>query len=273
MKFSIVTINYNNIEGLKRTVESVISQNFDSYEYIVIDGGSTDGGKEYLETVSDKITYWVSEKDGGIYDAMNKGAQKAIGDYLLFLNSGDYFIDNNVLNAVSKFQPKEDIVYCDTYFSINDSRIEQVYPDALTLYFFTHSTINHQSTFIHKSLFDKYGYYDSNMKICADKKFFMSVICKYNCTYRHLPITITDCNLHGASSDGKNGATIIKEKEDILREEFPAYEADYKRMQELETLVEQFYASKGIALLKFLGMPHKTMLEKLIKTKVNRTRY
>lgn len=83
-RLSIITINYNNLEGLKKTVESVVNQTWQEFEYIVIDGGSTDGSATYLESQNDKITYWVSEPDKGIYSAMNKGIAKATGEYLLF---------------------------------------------------------------------------------------------------------------------------------------------------------------------------------------------
>ena len=97
LKLTIITINYNNLEGLKRTVESVVNQTWQELEYIVIDGGSTDGSAAFLASCSDTIDYWVSEPDNGIYNALNKGIQKATGEYLLFLNSGDHFYSDEVL--------------------------------------------------------------------------------------------------------------------------------------------------------------------------------
>ena len=96
-KLTIITINYNNLEGLKRTVESVLNQTWQEFEYIVIDGGSNDGSAEYIESQSEHIDYWVSEPDKGIYNAMNKGIAKARGEYLLFLNSGDHLYSAKVL--------------------------------------------------------------------------------------------------------------------------------------------------------------------------------
>ena len=89
MKLSVITINYNNAEGLAKTMDSVFRQRFSDFEYIVIDGGSTDGSKDLIVNNQDKIAYWCSEKDSGIYNAMNKGIREASGEYLLFLNSGD----------------------------------------------------------------------------------------------------------------------------------------------------------------------------------------
>lgn len=96
MKLSIITINYNNREGLRKTIESVVAQTTREFEYIVIDGGSTDGSVDVIKEFSDYIDYWVSEPDKGIYNAMNKGVKVAHGDYCQFLNSGDWLYDSNV---------------------------------------------------------------------------------------------------------------------------------------------------------------------------------
>ena len=110
MKYSIITVNYNNREGLKRTIESVIHQTFRDFEFIVIDGGSTDSSAEVLKAYDEHISYWVSEKDNGIYDAMNKGIRKATGDYLNFMNSGDCFYDDDVLRNVTAYASDADII-------------------------------------------------------------------------------------------------------------------------------------------------------------------
>ena len=101
MLFSIITINYNNSEGLRQTIDSVVSQTYHEYEYIVIDGGSTDGSVDIIGFFSDKVDYWVSEKDRGIYHAMNKGVAQAHGDYCIFMNSGDSFYN---LKSADNFQ-------------------------------------------------------------------------------------------------------------------------------------------------------------------------
>src|SRR5215204_5788299 len=94
----IITINYNNAPNLRGTIESVINQTYRAIEYLVIDGGSTDGSVDIIKEFGNKIDYWVSEKDKGIYNAMNKGLIRATGDYVLYLNSGDYFADSSVLS-------------------------------------------------------------------------------------------------------------------------------------------------------------------------------
>jgi glycosyltransferase involved in cell wall biosynthesis len=101
-KISVITINYNNLNGLINTVTSVFDQTYLQREFIIIDGGSTDGSKEFIEKKSTEFTYWVSEKDKGVYHAMNKGLAKATGDFCLFLNSGDILFKNNILSDFSK---------------------------------------------------------------------------------------------------------------------------------------------------------------------------
>ena len=115
MKFSIITINYNNSKGLKRTLDSIISQTCHEFEWIVIDGGSSDGSRELIEQHQDSITYWCSEPDKGIYNAMNKGVNKATGDYCLFLNSGDHLCNSKVVEHLISIPFSADIVSGDIY--------------------------------------------------------------------------------------------------------------------------------------------------------------
>ena len=93
-KVSVITVNYNNLKGLERTISSVLSQSFSDFEYIIVDGGSTDGSKEYIESKQEYINQWVSEKDHGVYNAMNKAIRMAQGEYCIFMNSGDHFFSS-----------------------------------------------------------------------------------------------------------------------------------------------------------------------------------
>ena len=137
-KISIITINYNDKVGLKKTIESVINQTWRDFEFIVIDGGSTDGGKEILEQNSDKIDYWVSESDNGIFNAMNKGIKVATGDYLLFLNSGDWFYSSNVISDVEKIiDGSVDIYYGNAVFKFEKKDKIVEYDERISFEFFT----------------------------------------------------------------------------------------------------------------------------------------
>ena len=104
MQLSIITINLNNYEGLKKTISSIRCQNWHNFEWIIIDGGSTDGSTELIESVSKDLTFWCSESDKGIYNAMNKGVAMCSGKYVLFMNSGDSLHDSKVLEDIFQDQ-------------------------------------------------------------------------------------------------------------------------------------------------------------------------
>ena len=110
MRLSVITINMNNRKGLERTIKSVVCQIFADFEYIVIDGASVDGSADVIREYADKIHYWISEPDTGIYNAMNKGILQAKGDYCLFLNSGDALYTTTVLEEVFNQNFSEDII-------------------------------------------------------------------------------------------------------------------------------------------------------------------
>ena len=171
MKLSLITINRNNVEGLRKTIKSVIAQTLDGFEYIVIDGASTDGSVDVIKQYENKISYWVSEPDKGIYNAMNKGIARAQGEYVLFLNSGDYLVDKNVLVNVVAYELKEDIVYGEQLVEKNGSLQKTLFlePESISFYSFIKSSLPHQCTFIRKNLFDKIGLYNESNKIVFSK--------------------------------------------------------------------------------------------------------
>ena len=182
-KLSIITINYNNKQGLINTIESVINQTYSDFEFIVIDGGSDDGSFEVLQHYNDKIDYWVSEPDNGIYHAMNKGVNVAKGKYCNFMNSGDCFFNNTTLENVFKLNLTEDIYIGKAK---TDQRIISP-PDNPTFnYFYYKRPINHQAAFINHRLLLKYPYDELNYKIVSDYNFFFEALILENCTYRSL---------------------------------------------------------------------------------------
>lgn len=188
MKYSIITVNYNNKEGLRQTIESVINQTYRNYEFIVIDGGSTDGSAELLKEYDKQITYWVSEKDNGIYNAMNKGIAKATGDYLNFMNSGDCFFACNVLENVANYQYNTDFIVGKDYHynqKLQKGHVS-VQPPRTTMIHFFMATLDHQSTFIKRELFDN-SPYDESHRLVSDWIFFTEKIVKENKQVQFVP--------------------------------------------------------------------------------------
>jgi glycosyltransferase involved in cell wall biosynthesis len=236
IKISIITINYNNLEGLKRTVDSVVNQTGQEFEFIVIDGGSTDGSASYIESQSHNIDYWVSEPDKGIYNAMNKGILKATGEYLLFLNSGDHFFNDKVLEQKHKFLGLKDIVYFDLQVIGENEKFIKDYPDELSFSYFVKDTLPHPATFIKSSLFNKVGLYDESLKIVSDWKFFIESVCKFNCSYEKINQTLSTFYLDGLSSNLQNRTLIEEEKQKVLNSEFKAYINDINHFFEFKEI-------------------------------------
>lgn len=203
MRLSIITINYNNKEGLQKTIGSVAAQQGFEWEYLVIDGGSTDGSKEVIEAQKEHIDYWVSEKDKGIYNAMNKGIAAATGEYLLFLNSGDYLYEPVSLSKAFSHIGDEAICSCD--IRVYDSKTGEYRvwpaPGSVSYTFFFDTTLNHQSTFIRRELFVTYGPYSENNVVGADWEFFFLVLGVHSRSYKKIPVVLSVYNLDGFSAN------------------------------------------------------------------------
>lgn len=219
-KISIITINFNNAQGLDKTISSVINQTFTNFEYLIIDGGSTDGSDEIIKKNSSKINYWVSEKDKGIYNAMNKGIIKATGEYLLFLNSGDYLVCDVVLENISKELNGVDFVSANLeYYQSDNSLFTRVHPDKLTFSYLVTKTISHPSTFIKREMFEKFGLYNETLKIVSDWEFFFKCLGLNGATYKSIDITLTHFDMFGVSSSNRD--KVQTEKEMVYKKYLP----------------------------------------------------
>jgi glycosyltransferase involved in cell wall biosynthesis len=234
IKLSIITINYNNGAGLKKTFESVINQSFKDFEYIVIDGGSTDGSVEIIRENEPFINYWVSETDNGIYHAMNKGIANAKGEYLLMVNSGDYLINNTALDNVFTKSDLKDIVYGDIIWIEENKQFRGMYPEELTFQFFRNNSLPHQATFVHKNVYQTIGVYDENYKIISDWKFFLLAVCKFNISYQHISLVITACDRYGISCRPENEDEMLADKNAVLQKEFGSFISDYIQLDRLQ---------------------------------------
>lgn len=196
-KLSIITINYNNHNGLKETVDSVISQTFTDYEWIVIDGGSTDGSRELIQQYKDYFTYWCSEPDKGIYNAMNKGIEHSNGEWLLFLNSGDCIYDNSILDNIFSQEYTSDILYGDVFYTSSIGDFKVSFPSELTLSYLLQMFISHQSSLYRRELFNNNPYNES-FKIVSDWLFHIQMILQ-NKKFEYLPYILTRCDHNGVS--------------------------------------------------------------------------
>jgi glycosyltransferase involved in cell wall biosynthesis len=221
LKLSIITVNLNNKEGLRKTIESVIDQSFCNYEYIIIDGASDDGSVEIIQQYADKIDYWVSEPDTGIYNAMNKGILKAQGEYCLFLNSGDGLLQKNTLSELFACTFAEDIVYGNNVIlSESPIRIDRGLGKSIVgLYDLATGRINHQACLIKRNLFTTFGLYSENYRIVSDWKFFIDSIIFGNASVRYIDKNISFFDVEGISSLNKNRAH--EETMEILNSTFP----------------------------------------------------
>lgn len=256
-KLTIITINYNNLEGLKRTVESVVNQTWQEFEYIIIDGGSTDGSAEYIESQSSHFDYWVSEPDKGIYNAMNKGIAKATGEYLLFLNSGDHLNDSIVLEKNHIHIKDKDLVY----FNIKEIRNKSVFikkcPQEITFAYMVKDSIPHQSTFIRKSLFERMGLYDENLEIVSDWKFFIIALSKYKATYLYVDDDFSTFYMGGISSHNDSYQKMLKEKEFVISSDFSIFKDEINEYFRLKEIIYNLRKSKKISWLIKLGLLNK----------------
>lgn len=220
MKLSIITINRNNAAGLSRTIKSVTDQQDGDFEYIIIDGGSSDNSVDLIRAAAAKRPIkWVSEPDGGIYDAMNKGARMATGDYMLFLNSGDTFASDTVIADIEAKNFSEDIVIGRINFTDAEGHEHKDYQNVSarhTLYGFRKSLIPHQATLIKRNTFLSVGPYDEQYKIVADWQYCLKAIFVNGCTYSTIPVTIANFDDKGISST--NGNAMMEEIDKAFRD-------------------------------------------------------
>lgn len=218
---SIVTINFNNAAGLHKTLDSVAAQTCIEFEHIIVDGASTDGSVDEIIAYSQspianrhKII-WLSEPDTGIYNAMNKGVRMAQGEYILMLNSGDYLVDENVIDNVIPFLDGIDIIQGNTIEEIKGgifrnrgygiSNIDMC--DILKGHFL------HQAAFCRKSLFARYGMFDESYKVGGDTKFFMNCLGVNNATFKYIDIDVSNYDLTGISASQDKQVVTIRNEE------------------------------------------------------------
>lgn len=260
MILSIITINWNNADGLEKTMRSVVKQNEKEFEYVVVDGGSTDESVEVIKKYAlQREIVWSSERDNGIYNGMNKGIQKARGEYIMILNSGDYLADDNVVGCLLKS------IESDGYPSVYYGNIIKIWPDGKTLIdhqiegeismiSFYSGTLNPDGAMIKKSLFEKYGYFDENMKICSDWAWLMNVLALHGETSKRCSINTIYFDMTGVSEGGEKSLKTIKsERRQVLEKALPAaILADYDKYATDIRMMQRIRRHKGAYKLVYL---------------------
>lgn len=230
-RLSVITINYNNVSGLELTMQSVFDQTCIDFEYLVIDGGSSDGSKELIQANASKIDFWCSEGDNGVYNAMNKGVSHATGEYVLFLNSGDYLCDSSVLAEMLPNLTGEGIVYGDLMFMPESGEGSVfVYPEVLDIDYFMERSLGHPASFIKRELL-MVNPYSEGYRIVSDWEFFFRKIVFELVTYKHVGLVVSVFDMGGISN--LQADLCAREREQVLRSFFPGMLYEY-----LQTCVE-----------------------------------
>ena len=236
MKLTLVTINRNNAIGLEKTLQSVATQTFKEFEYVVVDGASTDGSVEVIKRLEPQFAHlkWVSEPDKGIYNAMNKGICMATGDYIQVLNSADCLAAPDVTermlvaleNAGNPSILYGNMIKC---FPNGKKVVDKSFEGGeITMLGMFTGTLNHDSAYIRRDLFEKYGYYDENLKIVSDWKWYLQVIILGGEKPQYVDLNVTLFDMMGISETNKELDRL--ERKQVLEQLFPkAILTDYER--------------------------------------------
>ena len=224
MRISIVTATYNSGKTLRDTMRSVLSQKYDDYEHIIVDGGSKDNTMDVvreLEPLYKGKLKWISEPDKGIYDAMNKGIRMATGDIVGLLNSDDFYSSDVILSAVASNMKEVDAVYGDVHY-VDDSDLTKCVryyssasfsPKRMRMGFMP----AHPSFYCRRELYLKYGLFDTTFKIAADFEQLLRLIYIHSIRLKYLPLDFVTMRTGGASTSG------FKSHKNILADHLRAY--------------------------------------------------
>lgn len=232
MKISIITVCFNSQDYIKTTIESVLSQTYSNIEYIIVDGNSTDGTLDIIKSYGAKITKWISEPDGGIYDAMNKGLRMATGDIVGIVNSDDFFHRKDSLEIIvtTLVEFGVESVFADIIFVKRDN------PEKRVRYF---SSANfqpwkmrfgfmpaHPTFFTYKSTYEKYGYYLTDFEIAADFELLLRFLFKNRITYKYIHLDLMKMRTGGISTRALS-STITINKENLKAFKLNGFHTNY----------------------------------------------
>jgi len=209
---SIVTVCKNDLTGLRKTLESIRIQRYPNIEHVVVDAASSDGSAE-LAVSYKHITKCISEPDKGLYDGMNKGLGFCTGEYILFLNSGDFLLSADAITEFVVNAKEKDIVSCDLTLREPDGS-ERIYRslDIADAFHLSDSFLPHPATFFRRALFLQIGGYDLSYKFVADFEFYLRALTQHGASYSHCTTVLSVFNLDGISSIPENKQAVLMEK-------------------------------------------------------------
>ncbi|MCC6207813.1 MAG: glycosyltransferase [Gammaproteobacteria bacterium] len=218
---TIVTVTYNCAPTLEDTIKSVLSQSYENLEYIIIDGGSSDGTLDIIRQYEDRISYWISENDNGIYDAMNKGIRAATGEYVGMLNADDYFSSADVLKWVSEAMDSQEVDAVHGNLDIVDKNNVRRTLRHYRLKHFNPKHLRfgivpaHPTFYCKKELYDKVGPYKTNYRVAADSEMITRILVKYSARLGYIDRSMVKMRSGGVSNNGMLGR--IRQNFEIVR--------------------------------------------------------
>jgi glycosyltransferase involved in cell wall biosynthesis len=222
-RLSVITINLNNKSGLEKTIKSVLNQTFNNFEYIIIDGASTDGSAEIIKQYSDKLAYWISEPDSGVYNAMNKGRKQAKSKIITFLNSGDEYYSAFSLEMAFNFLKIKwsfaELFFFDYIYQAGNDKMVVSSLDVTNKYRIYNKGFGHPSTFYKKKLFELLGDFDESYKIAADRAFYMKAIVENKLAFAYFPFAVSVFH-EGGLSTISNCSGILAEEDKRITDTF-----------------------------------------------------
>ncbi|HNW25913.1 MAG TPA: glycosyltransferase family 2 protein [Candidatus Gastranaerophilaceae bacterium] len=228
MKISVITVCYNAKNDIEDTIQSVFKQTaLENIEYIIIDGNSTDGTKEIIKKYKDKISKYISESDTGIYNAMNKGIKLATGDFIQFLNAGDFYINEKV---VEDFLPhlqnaKSEIIFGNLFaFNKYNGDVVRINENIIDKYLFNYQSIPHPCTFFRREIFEKVGLYNENYRIVSDFEWYLKYFNEYGGSYLYVDKYAIIFDLNGICSSAKFADIHRKERKEVVKKYYSGLE-------------------------------------------------
>lgn len=259
---TVVTVVFNDVQHIEETILSVVNQTYPNIEYIIIDGGSTDGTVDIIKKYEERIAYWVSEPDKGIYDAMNKGIQKAMGEWINFMNAGDVYAANDVLVQLMQCEHSEarilrgNIIRVYPHMKVKSVGVTTNTPNMMDMF---NNTFHHQACLIQKSLFEEVGFYSLQYRLCSDWKFFFDCVVLHHIKSRYMDVTVALFRMDGNSTN--HSVLYLKEQEEYLETLYG---------QELFELLRELSVYRKSGLIRMYYKIRKSAVERLSQKNFNR---